>query len=426
MTIHIALLILIVALAIALGAAVGWAYARSTTTAELSSRDHLLSQSREELISERARAERLMEENNGLIERSRADANVLQALSPIVKQLDQVNAKVQGLELKTTSQHSVLVNQMKRDAELSADLSQTTASLNAALRSTSARGSWGEVQLRRVIEAAGMLERVDFDAQVSSAAFMESSPHSTKASTSRPDVIVHLPGGGHIPIDAKVPMDAYLLAQEISPTDLDGASERQQLLQQHAKALRSHVNALIKRNYAGDFPESPQITVLFLPSEALLAEAIGADATLLDHALSAGILLTAPSSLLALLRSVAAVWSSAAASTEAREIVALGRTLVERLSTVVVHLNKLGKSLGNSVNHYNAALSSLESRLLVTARSFDSFKDSGSELGDARLITDDAAQIRDFTSPEFHAVLAEERGTLANGQEEESVESKSA
>lgn len=136
------------------------------------------------------------------------------------------------------------------------------------LRNSSARGTWGEVQLRRIIEVAGMLHRVDFDEQLSTSQFSESSQ-----GRGRPDVTVHLPNGAHLAIDAKVPMSSYIAAFEISANDAERASERQSLLHDHAKAVRQHINALKKRNYPADFPQSPQLTIMFLPSEGLLAQA---------------------------------------------------------------------------------------------------------------------------------------------------------
>lgn len=397
MTISTWIFVLIVVLALALGVAVGAGVASSRSaqrTRESASRAAELS---EQVIALTARAERLEEENNGFIERSQAEGSVLQALSPIVKQLDEVSTHVTNLRTTQASQHAQVTTQLERDAKIGAELSQSTASINAALRSTSARGSWGEVQLRRVIEAAGMLEHVDFDAQLATSNFSREN-----GSASRPDVTIHLPGDTHIAIDAKVPMDAYLKATAIAPDDLASARERAELMSSHAKSVKGHVKALIQRNYPGDFPDSPQITVMFLPSESLLAQATDSDPTLLEYALSNGVVLASPSSLLALLRSIASVWTSAAASSEAREIVNLGRTLVDRIGTVVSHLDKLGKSLGQSVNHYNSAVQSLESRLLVTARQFSSVGVAGDKIAEPPAqVAEEKSQVRQFRAPEF-------------------------
>lgn len=384
---------LLIVFVLAVGAVIGFLLGKSQANNALLETARDAAALREQIGSAEARANRLLEENTALVERSRSDADVMRALSPINKQLDLVNDHVRKLETQTTSQHAEVVTQLRRDAQVSLELSETTASLNGALRSTTARGHWGEVQLRRIIEAAGMLEHVDFDLQVSSARF--SGGNTTKL---RPDAIIHLPGDGHLAIDAKVPMDSYLLAMEIQADDPASAQERAELLARHAKMLRGHVDALVKRNYAADFPDSPQLTILFLPSESLLAEATQADPTLLDYALNTGIVLSSPSSLLALLRAVASVWSSSAASSEAREVVNLGRELVDRIRVFVNHLDKLGKSLGTSVNHYNKAISSLETRLLTKVREFESL--DANKLGSPALVDGDSAQIRELRAPE--------------------------
>ncbi|MFC5370663.1 DNA recombination protein RmuC [Arcanobacterium bovis] len=385
MTINIPVLMLLLLLTAIAGGLGGYSFAHSRARSRESELSQQLSASREQLLITSGKLERLETENTELIERFGEDSSILQVLSPIVKQLDDVNQQVQRLDQRTIAHNTQVLTHLQNDARVQAELSHTTASLNAALRSTSARGNWGEVQLKRLVEAAGMLERVDFDVQTTSAKFAFPASSSATAAPAeksrlRPDAIIHLPGGGHIAIDAKTPMDAFLRAQEIDASQLAGAQERNELLKKHAKAVQSHIQALVKRNYPGDFPDSPQITVMFLPSEGLLAEALEADAALLESALRTGIVPTSPSSLLALLRAVASVWSSAAASEEAREIVNLGRTLVERLNTVVKHLGSLGKSLGSSVDSYNKAIASLESRVLVTARKFDSLDTQALEI----------------------------------------------
>lgn len=400
------LFLIVVLVAAVIGAALGWLAAFARASKDILARTTEAARLREHAAQAEARAERLLEENEGLIERSRADANVLRALTPITAQLDQVNTHVQRLETAAAAQHSEMVTHMRQGAQISAELSTTTASLNAALRATSSRGQWGEVQLRRIIEAAGMLEHVDVDFQVGSAQFAHSGKG--KSSASRPDAIIHLPGGGHLAIDAKTPMDSYLRAMEIPPEDPASDNERTELLGNHAKALRGHVAELIKRNYPADFPDSPQVTILFLPSESLLAQATQADPSLLEYALGNGVVLASPSSLLAILRAVASVWRSAAAASEAREIVDLGRTLVDRIGVVVAHLDRLGKSLGQSVNHYNAAVHSIESRLLVSARSLSSLQPgTPDKLTAPTQLTEESTHIAQVRSPELVGELTQ-------------------
>lgn len=395
--------LLVGALCLVLGAIGGWAFARRTTP----DTHHL----EREMLLVTGQRDRLEAENEELIERAQTNQSLLQALSPIAAQLSQVDNCVRTLEMRNTEHFTRIRQQLDHEAKVTAQLASSTQSLQSALTHSSSRGSWGEIQLRRVVEAAGMLNHVDFDEQRANSSFSENSGRDT-GSQGRPDVIIHLPNDGHIAIDAKVPMSAYLEAQDIPASDLSQAPERAGLLRQHAKAVRSHVDTLKKRNYPADFPESPQLTVMFLPSEALLSEAIESDPQLLEDALSAGIIPTSPASLLALLRSVGAVWRSASVTEDARDIVRAGRELVDRLDVFTRHLEKLGASLSGAVKNYNSAIASLESRVLVSLRKFDSLGEESQSLGEQlRTLDDDSANIREITQPELlvHSSLVNER-----------------
>ncbi|MDC4232608.1 DNA recombination protein RmuC [Actinomyces sp. B33] len=431
MTLPIGILVLLLLLALGLGAALGWAVASSrapsapdserlelshtrarldealnglaSANAELGRLRDEASRSAKEAHFYKGRSLQLDQQASELQERIDADHAVLRALTPITQKLGEVDRYVRALESATAERFTRIDQHLSDDAAVAARLARTTQSLSDALHHSSSRGSWGEVQLRRVIESSGMLERVDFDSQKASSGF--TGPRSGSADTpsrGRPDVIVHLPNDAHIAIDAKAPMSAYLKAHEIPASDDDRADERRALLAEHARAVRTHVLALKKRDYPADFPDSPQVTVMFLPSEALLSEALDADPGLLDEALNAGIVLVSPASLLALLRSIAAVWRSAQATQEARDIVVAGRELVERLSVFVRHLEQLGAGLAKSVKSYNAAISSLESRVLVTFRRFDALGDKALGLGTgAGPLDSDAAAVRSLSQPEF-------------------------
>jgi DNA recombination protein RmuC len=206
-----------------------------------------------------ARAERLAEENNGLVSRSRADNDIMRAIAPLGRHLEAMEHRVQVMQETQAAQRAELHEQLEANGRGQRELAQETSSLRSVLISTSARGTWGEVELRRVVEAAGMLAHVDFSEQMSTGAVTNS------ASASRPDLTIHLPGGAHIAVDAKVPLSAILRAQDISGEGAREQAERERLLKEHAKALRAHITTLAKRNYPAEFPGSPQITVMFLP-----------------------------------------------------------------------------------------------------------------------------------------------------------------
>ena len=204
-------------------------------------------------------------------------------------------------------------------------------------------------------------------------------------------------------------MDAYLEASAIGDRATgEEAERRERLLAAHARALRGHVDALAKRRYHDQLPGSPELVIMFVPSEGLLASALEADPTLLEHALRQGVAPTSPASLLALLRTTASIWSAEQVTAEARELLALGRTLYERLGVVAGHLTSLGRSLRSSVQHYNKVVGSVEQRLLVTARDFESL--ATKDLDVEPIATDDA-QVRTFTAPEL--ALADVEGRSA-------------
>ncbi|MEW9870251.1 DNA recombination protein RmuC [Arthrobacter sp. HS15c] len=301
------------------------------------------------------------------------DGNVLRALAPVAEKLTAVQQQVALLERDRLEQYGQLAQQLQEARLSDAQLIRSTHALESALRSNSARGQWGEVQLRRVVEASGMLKHVDFLEQV----------HSSGADSAiRPDLVVQLPGEKQLVVDAKVPLSSYLAAQELgsgSGTEHHNHSENSQqaLLAAHAKALRAHVDALSNKKY-WDIPgNTPELVICFLPAESILAAALMADATLLDHALSRNVVLASPSTLLAVLKSVAFTWRQDVLTDSARELFELAHQLYERMGTLGDSVGKLGSSLKSSVDRYNSMIGTLEARILPTARKLNAMDGSG-------------------------------------------------
>ena len=343
-----------------------------------------------------ARAEELSRRVESAEARSQGYASVLQALAPVRAQLEQMTQRVDQMEQTRARQHGALAEQLRKSAQREAELARTTASLEGALRSRSARGTWGEVELARILEAAGMMPHVDFAEQRSVGSLTQGrglGAESASGERGRPDVTIHLPGQGFLALDAKAPMDAYLRACGIEESGEMAEARRRSELAAHAKALRSHVEALASRDYARLLGSSPELVILFVPSEAALSAALRADASLLDDAMARGVALCSPVTLLAVARTCA--------QPRADQIIALGRDLYERLGVVAGHMENLGKSLARSVDYYNKAVSSMENRLLSRARSVSALEAASKKTMTAPEIESDAAQVRSFTKPEL-------------------------
>ena len=426
----IALPLLFLLIGVGLGAALGYFAALTRTAHRQTAGEDGASMLRAEAAQWRARAEELAERAELAEERAERDGSVLRALAPVRAQLEQmgsrvesVGSRVEAMERQRAAQHATLTEQLRVNAEADRELRRATTTLEGALRSRSARGVWGEVELARVLEISGMMPHVDFVEQRTVGAVIgrrAGAAPSRDAARGRPDVVIHLPGSGHLALDAKVPLDSYLTAASIGQTDEDADgtddSRRHKLLVAHARALRGHVDALAERHYDKHLNDSPELVVLFIPAEPILAAALDADPGLLEHSLGRGVALTTPSSLLALLRTCATAWARTAVNDDARELLALGRTLYERLGTVAGHLDSLGTALSRSVTAYNRAVGSMESRLLVTARSFTTL---GEGLASPAQIDPDAAQVRQFTSAEVASAApqAAEPPTSAESRE---------
>ena len=346
--------------------------ARATLSSELASaqatalalRDQVsgLQEQHRELL-ERQRAEQ-----TARTERERAESKVLQLLTPVQESLRTMQHKVTELETQRSRQHGELSQQLRSATESEERLRQTAETLAAALKSNSTRGVWGETQLRNVVQAAGLIERVDFDVQ---------SNITSDAGAGRPDMVVHLPGGKNIAVDAKVPFNAYLEASQILVTAVgEEGAKREHLLKQHVKALRAHIDTLASKTYWEGLEASPELVIAFIPSESLVSSALEADPSIMDYAFGKRVALASPVTLWSVLKTVAFSWQQNVLTEDAKMLFDLSRELYGRLSKLSDHVEKLGRSIERSVKDYNAFVGSLERQVLPSARKLSALDES--------------------------------------------------
>ncbi|MDD9992699.1 MAG: DNA recombination protein RmuC [Rhodospirillales bacterium] len=306
------------------------------------------------LVSERF--EKHSESAKNDLEKRRVAIETL--VKPLGESLSKFEHKVDAIEKARTGAYEKITEQVKSLAEGQTGLRSETSRLVQALRRPETRGRWGEYQLRNVLEMAGMTKHVDFVEQ----------PTITGAEGRlRPDVIIHVPGGTSIVVDAKTPLDAYL-----SAVDAPDEESRERLLTDHARQMREHVRALASREYSKALPETPDFVVMFVPGESFFAAAIESDPDLLEKAWRDKVLISTPTTLIALVKMIAFGWQQEKLAENAQEVAAQGRDLYERIGTFGRHLGALGKSLRQTVEHYNRGVGSLESRVLPAARRFES------------------------------------------------------
>ncbi len=301
-------------------------------------------------------------------ERDRAESKVLQMLTPVQENLRSMQSKVSELETQRREQHGQLSEQLKAAAASEERLRSTAESLAAALKSNSTRGVWGETQLRNVVQAAGLLERVDFDVQ---------SSINSDAGAGRPDMVVHLPGGKNIAVDAKVPFSSYLEASGIPATATgEEGAKRERLMKEHVKALRSHIDALAGKAYYAGLDASPELVIAFIPSESLVSSAMEADPAIMDYAFGKRVALASPVTLWSVLKTVAFSWQQNVLTEDAKLLFDLSKELYGRLSKLSEHVEKLGRSIERSVKDYNTFVGSLERQVLPSARKLSALDES--------------------------------------------------
>ena len=288
-----------------------------------------------------------------------------QLVAPIRESLSKFESHVHEIERKRGEAYVGLSEQFASFKEGQTLLRGETERLVTALRAPSVRGRWGEFQLRRVVEMAGMVQHCDF---------VEQKGIQGEDGRLRPDLIVHLPGGKTVVVDAKVPLSAYLDAKDARDDD-----ERREFIQQHAKQLRKHVGDLKDKSYSDQLSSSPDFVVMYVPIESAFADAVQADPKLLDEAVEGNVIPAGPMTLLSLLKGAAYGWRQERIAESAEQISELGKELYNRISVMASHLSQVGEALGRATLAYNKAIGSMESRVLVQARRF---KELGAAVGD--------------------------------------------
>jgi DNA recombination protein RmuC len=319
--------------------------------------------------------------------------------------LDRLHDQLRDMAQHGVSWQSQLRQQVEEVRHSTDTLRRETASLTTALRRPHVRGRWGELHLRRVVEIAGLVERCDFTEQLSTT--LEGHDDESDRRLLRPDLVVHLAGGKNVVVDAKVPLDAFLDACTDDPAVSD--EERAERLGRHARQLRQHVDSLAAKGYWRALPATPEFVVLFVPGESFLSAALEADPSLLEYAADRRVVLATPTTLIALLRTVAYAWTQQTLADKAREIHELGRDLYERLGTMGGHLDRLGRSLTGAVSAYNRAVGSIETRVLVSARQFRDLGVANDELDTPDPVVDVP---RPLTAAELLDSVAEPRPEL--------------
>lgn len=345
----------------------------------------------------RAQLQRADEKSKEQAQMQEQENKVLLELAPVRQQLEQMQSTVQKLERERLEQFSTISEQLKSAIEIDENLRKQTQALSQALTSNSLRGVWGETQLRKLVELAGLIKHADFSEQATI---------NTADKSGRADMVINLPGNKTLAIDSKVPFDKYQEASAISELALAQEQERRKrLLAEHVKAVKSHIDELANRAYWEGLDSSPDFVICFVPTESLLSSALELEPSLLEYAFRKNVALASPVSLFSVLKTINFIWRQNADETQVRSMLKLGRELYERVGKVAELAADLGSKITSTVKSYNSFVSSLESRMLVTARKLNDLDEN--QLGVELLET--PKQIESSPSALTAKELAEEK-----------------
>lgn len=335
------------------------------------------------------------EQIHGLLTQVRGDwgthkAEIRNLVDPLEKTVKELDQQVRAMEEKREGAYQGLQEQLRELGQTHQRLQSTAVGLVQALKSPTVRGRWGEMQLRRVVEMAGMLDHVDFDEQ-------------SVTDAGRPDMTIHLPRSGILPVDSKTPMQAYLDALE-----RENGDEREVKLKEHAQVIRNRIRELSQKRYWQQFERAPEFVVMFVPNDACLSAAFEKDSEILEFSIQQKVLPTTPVTLLALLKTVAYGWQQQRVAENARLIAEQGKILYDRLARFIDHLQRTGNQLDSSVKAYNEAVGSLESRLFPAVRRFRDLSGVAAEITPPAVIE---RQTRTVGQLEFEEMAEEEDET---------------
>jgi len=343
-----------------LGAVIGFRIARNRAPiadASLSNRLAALEATESELRIQLAKANHDLANQQ---QKQDQENKILVQLAPVKEQLNQMRESVQRIEKERSEQFSSISEQLRSSIETDENLRKQTQQLAQALSSNSLRGVWGEAQLRKLVELAGLIKHADFTEQATIA---------TDTGSGRADMVINLPGGKSLAIDSKVPFNSYQEASSISELATgEELARRKRLLDEHVKAVRSHIDALGTKAYWSGLSASPDFVICFVPSESLLSAALETDSGILEYAFKKNVALASPVSLFSVLKTINYIWRQNADESEVKAMIKLGKELYERIGKIAQLADKLGRSITASVKDYNTFVSSLETRMLVTAR----------------------------------------------------------